>query len=145
MKSANGRIDGLNSLLRGELAATETYQQAMDKMAGDPAAVALRQVRDEHRESANMLRQHVHHHGGKPEQDSGAWGVWAKLVEGGAKLVGNTAALKALKEGEEHGLKTYEAALDDDSLPVDTKTLIRSTLVPQTRGHISVLDRMLNL
>lgn len=43
-----------------------------------------------------------------PVHDSGAWGEWAKLVMGTAKLLGDKAALKALKEGEESGLKEYQ-------------------------------------
>jgi len=139
-----GTHDTLNSLLRGELAATETYQQAMDKAGNDTGAADLRRLHDEHRNAANTLREHVHGHGGKPDQGSGAWGTWAKAVEGAAKVFGNAAALKALKEGEEHGVKSYEDALNNPDLPADCKTLIRSTLLPQTRGHIPVLDRLMS-
>jgi uncharacterized protein (TIGR02284 family) len=133
----------LNRLLRGELAATETYQQAMEKAGADTAASELRRIRDEHRDAANTLRQHVHQHGDKPDQDSGAWGAFAKAVEGSAKLFGNRAAIKALKEGEEHGIKDYEAALKEDSLPPECKELIRGKLLPETRSHVPVLDKMM--
>src|SRR5437870_798386 len=88
------QIDTLNELLRGELAATETYQQAMAKVSSGPGSAELRQIHDEHRDAANTLRQHVHSHGGKPDQGSGAWGTFAKAIEGAAKVFGNTAALK---------------------------------------------------
>jgi len=143
MGAGQDNMSVLNSLLRGELAATETYQQAMAKVGNEPAAVDLRRIRDEHREAANTLRQHVHQHGGQPDQDSGAWGTFAKAVEGTAKLFGNAAALKALKEGEEHGLKSYEDALNDPRLPTDVKGLIQSRLLPQTRTHLQALDRMM--
>jgi uncharacterized protein (TIGR02284 family) len=144
MMGHTGTHDTLNSLLRGELAATETYQQAMEKAGNEGWAEELRRIRDDHRTAANTLRQHVHGHGGKPDQGSGAWGAWAKAVEGTAKVFGNAAALKALKEGEEHGVKSYEDALNNPDLPADCKTLIRSTLLPQTRGHIPVLDRLMS-
>ncbi len=137
-------IDTLNSLLRGELAATETYQQALARVGNEPEAVSLRQIHHEHRSAANTLRQHIHEHGGKPDQDSGAWGAFAKAVAGAAKVFGNAAALKALKEGEEHGIKSYEDSLKDASLPADCQELIRSQLLPQTRGHIPVLERMMS-
>jgi uncharacterized protein (TIGR02284 family) len=133
----------LNSLLRGEIAATETYQQALAKVGADPAALELRKMHDDHREAANTLRVHVHDHGGKPDQESGVWGVWAHAVEGTAKMFGHDAALKALKEGEEHGAKSYESALEDEHLPADCKTLIRSTLLPRTKAHISMLDHLM--
>jgi len=137
------QINTLNELLRGELAATETYQQAMAKVGSGPGADELRQLRDEHREAANTLRQHVHTHGGKPDQGSGAWGAFAKTIAGAAKLFGNTAALKALKEGEESGAKSYESVLKDKDLADDCKELVRNTLLPQTRAHITTLDRLM--
>jgi len=136
-------IDCLNSLLRGEIAATETYQQALAKIEEGEEAAELRRIHAEHREAANTLRQHVHQHGGKPDQGSGAWGAFAKAVEGGATLFGNTTALKALKEGEERGASSYEDALQDNNLSMDCKNLIRTKLLPQTRSHIPVLDRLM--
>jgi len=133
----------LNSLLRGELAATETYQQALGKVGDEPGASQLRDIHKDHREFANTLRQEVHKHGGKPDQDSGAWGTWAKMIEGAAKLLGDTAALKALKEGEEHGAKQYEEALAGKDLPADCRTLVQSQLLPQTRSHVATLDRVM--
>ena len=143
MHATQEHTDCLNELLRGELAATETYQQALAKVGEDPAGAELRQIHKEHREAANTLRQHVHHVGGQPDQGSGAWGAFAKTVEGAATLFGDMSALKALKEGEEHGVKSYEDAMQDASLPAECKTLIRSKLLPQTREHIRVLDQLM--
>ncbi len=143
MTATQNTIDTLNQLLRGEIAATETYQQALVKVGNDPGATALRQIHDEHRTAANTLRQHVHQHGGKPDQGSGSWGAFAKAVAGTAKLLGNSAAVKALKEGEEQGIKDYEDALTKQELPADCRELIRTSLLPQTRSHIPALDRML--
>lgn len=134
----------LNSLLRGEISATETYQQALEKVGNEHGADKLKQIHVDHREAANTLRQHIHHHGGKPDQDSGAWGTFAKAVQGAAKLFGNTAAMKALKEGEEQGAKSYESALKDNDLAPDCIALIRDKLLPQTRAHISTLDALMN-
>jgi uncharacterized protein (TIGR02284 family) len=137
------RTDLLNSLLRGELAATETYQQTLAKVGKDHPTDELRRIHQEHREAANLLRQHVHQQGGKPDQDSGAWGTFTKAVEGTFKLFGNTAALKALKEGEECGAREYEKALDNEQLPAECKDLIRTRLLPQTRAHVPMLDRIM--
>jgi len=142
---ASTAIDTLNSLLRGELAATETYQQAMEKVGNDAGAASLRQIHSEHREAANALRQHVRSFGGKPDQDSGAWGAFAKAVEGTATVFGNAAALKALKEGEEHGVNSYENALEDEDLPLECQQLISRTLLPQTRQHIATLDSIMQM
>lgn len=136
-------IDTLNKLLRGEISATETYQQALAKVGDEPGAEEMRRIHREHREAANTLRKHIHDHGGQPEQGSGAWGTFAKFFEGTAKIFGDKAALKALKEGEESGLKSYEDAVKDGELPADCSALIRSQFIPQTREHIATLDRLM--
>jgi uncharacterized protein (TIGR02284 family) len=143
MHTIKGQTDRLNSLLRGELAAVETYQQALAKVDNQAGREELRRIHDEHRASANTIRQAVHEHGGQPDRGSGVWGAFAKAVAGAAKLLGNVAALKALKEGEEHGVKTYEAALEDKELSPDCKELIRSSLLPRTRAHLPVLDQLM--
>lgn len=135
--------DNLNALLRGEIAATETYQQAIEKMSDSPSVGGLRRMHEEHREAANLLRQHVRECGGEPDQSSGAWGTWASLVEGTAKLFGQSAALKALKEGEEQGIHDYEEALEDPNLATESRTFIQSTLLPRTREHVATLDQMM--
>ena len=135
----------LNSLLRGEMSAIETYRQAIEKLGSDPHdpwIEELRALQRDHRDAADALWHHVEQHGGKPSEGSGPWGAFAKAVEGVAKLLGNTGALKALKEGEEHGLKDYEDALQDHNLPADCQALIRGIL-PKQRAHIAVIDRLM--
>jgi len=143
MNNPKQAIDHLNALLRGELAATMTYQQALEKVGNEPGVTDLRRVHGDHREAANTLRQHIHHHGGKPEQSAGVWGTFAKAWEGTAALFGNSAALAALKQGEERGISDYEAALKDANLAEDCKELIRANLLPQTREHVQVLERVI--
>ncbi len=137
------QIAALNSLLRGELAATETYQQALDKMNDSRSWAELKMLHADHREAANLLRQHIRAAGEEPDHGSGAWGAFAKAVEGTAKLLGETAALKALKEGEESGVRAYEGTLDELEVPAECLKLIRDQILPQTRAHVQALDRMM--
>jgi len=140
---ATAHTKTLNSLLRGEISAIETYQQALSKLGNSKGAPDLQRLHQEHIDAANTLRKHIHEHGEKPSARSGSWGAFAKLVEATAKSLGSTAALKALKEGEEHGIKQYEAAIKDKAFPEDCKTLIASHLLPQAREHVPVLDRLM--
>ncbi|HEY1380605.1 MAG TPA: DUF2383 domain-containing protein [Gemmataceae bacterium] len=145
MLSVEERTAGLNRLIRGELSAIETYRQALDKMKDAPEATELHAMMVEHRTAAQVLREHVKERGGNPADGSGPWGTWAKLVEGTAQLFGNAAALKALKEGEEHGIKEYEAFLQDTSADQECKDLARTQLLPQARSHVPILDRLIDL
>ena len=144
MLSVEERTAGLNRLIRGELSAVETYRQALDKMKDAPEATELHSLMVEHRQAVQVLREHVLQRGGQPADSSGAWGAWAKLVEGAAQVVGSAAALKALKEGEEHGIKEYERFLEDENADAECKNLVRTQLLPQAGSHIPILDRLID-
>ncbi len=79
------QVDTLKSLHRGEIAATETYVQALEHLEHDMDVLTLEAIRNDHREFANELRKYVHEVGDEPDQSSGTWGHWAKAVEGGAQ------------------------------------------------------------
>lgn len=135
----------LDNLLRGEISAAETYKLALEGVREQrkPEALDIRAIELEHGEAIRSLRRLVLQCGGKPSDHSGPWGFWAKAVEGTAKLFGDKAALKALKEGEEHGMKSYERALEDELMPLAGRDLIRGKLLPQTRAHVAKLDHIM--
>ena len=135
-------IDALNSLLRGEVAAVETYDQVIAKFDGQPQAVELQRIRDEHDESAAVLRERVRHFGGDPAEGSGLWGKVTAAITGTAKVFGPAAALGTLKQGEEYGIGQYENALTDPEIDTEDKELIRNRLLPRCRGHVAALDRL---
>jgi uncharacterized protein (TIGR02284 family) len=136
-------IDKLNSFLRGERSAVETYDQAIEKLDDDPTMrQRLRSLRDSHNARVQQLASRILNLGGKPDETSGVWGGFAKLVEGGAKLFGKSAAISALEEGEDHGNRLYENNLDE--LSADTREFIRSQIMPeQSRTHdmLSAIER----
>jgi hypothetical protein len=100
----------------------------------------LRSIRGEHEQAAALLRENVLAMGGKPSTDSGAWGSFVSAAQGVAKVFGESAALKNLREGEERGLKGYTEALANDDVMLDCKQMIRMELLPRTQRHIAVLE-----
>ncbi len=146
--SSDEAVRQLNSLLRGEISAGETYRMAIDKVAdSDQIAMdnvsILREIQSEHDQAAQELRQRITALGGSPSDSSGAWGAWAQTVQGTMNLFGDTSALKSLKEGEEHGLKDYEEALDD--VDTGTRQLIAAQLIPRQQRHLSLIDQLMNV
>ena len=136
-------IDALNALLRGEVAAVETYDQVIAKFAGQPQAVELQRLRDEHTEAAAVLRERVRHFGGDPAEGSGIWGKLTAAITGTAKIFGPAAALATLKQGEEYGIGQFENALTDPEIDRDDKDLIRYRLLPRSNGRVPDLERMI--
>ena len=130
-------VDTLNSFLRGEISAVETYRQAIEKVDDVSLRPRLQELSRSHEERAAKLRNRIAQLGGKPSESSGPWGGLAKLVEGGAKVFGVKAALAALEEGEDHGLRMYRDDLD--KLDVSTRQFVESELLPsQQRSHDSM-------
>ncbi len=144
METLQNGIEPLNRLLRGELSAVETYQQALERVSNVSAIAALERISNEHAQAVRLLREEIRQFGGIADESSGAWGLWAKTVEGTASLFGDTASIKALKEGEEHGLKEYQAIMDDPDLLPDLKSLLTERLQLRQKEHIEALNRCLD-
>ena len=127
-------VDVLNELLRGEISAVETYRQAIDKLDGSTTRGQLEGCRHSHEQRIAKLRDQVMRMGGQPAKESGAWGAFARLFEGGATAFGEKAAVAALEEGEDHGLKLYRDDLE--KLDPASRTLVEIDLLPaQERTH----------
>src|SRR5688572_8329622 len=141
--STSEAIRQLNSFLRGEISAAETYRMAIDKASDSDTNAAnvglLREIQEEHGRAAQAIRDRIRELGGEPSDSSGAWGAWAKLVEGTASLFGDAGSLKALKEGEEHGLKDYNEGIDD--IDATSGELVQNQLIPAQQRHINLLDQ----
>jgi bacterioferritin (cytochrome b1) len=138
-------IDQLNSLLRGEISAAETYRMAIDRVAGSDTqanAALLREIQEEHGRAAQAVRDRIRELGGQATESSGAWGAWAKTIQATMSLFGDSSSLKALKEGEEHGLKDYNDSVG--ALDATSRELVQNQLIPQQRRHINLLDQIIN-
>jgi Domain of unknown function (DUF2383) len=132
----------LNGLLRGELAAIECYDQVLEKYPTASAIRELRRIRVEHYAASRLLREHVRLHGGEPHEQSGAWGAFAALVTGTAKVIGMKAVLTALQQGEEHGISEYVDAIDNTEIPLDCRGNIERRLLPMCRQHVAALTQL---
>lgn len=127
-------IAQLNSFLRGELSAVETYQLAIDRPELPVVRDELVACQKSHAARAELLRTRIRELGGTPLESSGAWGTIAKALEAGAAKLGDHLAIAVLEEGEDHRLHDYQAdlsALDDAS-----RHLVELEILPeQVRTH----------
>jgi hypothetical protein len=128
-------IERLNSFLRGEISAVETYRLALDKLdPGSPARAELEEAMSSHNNRVSMLRDAIVMSGGEPAETSGPWGAFAKAVEGTARIFGDKASIAALEEGEDHGLEDYKEDFDD--LDTESRMLVQDRLLPaQKKTH----------
>jgi hypothetical protein len=139
-------IDQLNHFLRGEISAVETYRMALDKLDRvSPARADIEACLQSHQSRVTLLRDAILAAGGTPVDNSGPWGVFAKAIEGGARVLGDKVAIAALEEGEDHGVKDYRS--DMAQFDAQTQSLILSRLQPeqqQTHSRMSALKKRLS-
>ncbi len=139
-------VEQLNHYLRGEISAVETYRMALDKLdTTSTARGELETCLQSHQSRVMLLRDAIVAAGGTPVDSSGPWGVFAKVVEGGARILGDKTAVSALEEGEDHGLKDYRSDMAD--LDTTARSLVVSQLVPEqqrTHDRMSMLKKRLS-
>lgn len=141
----NTSVDQLNSFLRGELSAVETYRMALDKLDKTSfARMQLQSCMGSHQQRVDILKGKITELGGTPADGSGAWGVFAQAVQGVSDVLGDKVAISALESGEEHGLADYRQ--DMTKLEGDARQLIVEQLLPkqeETHRTISSLKKQL--
>lgn len=138
-------IDQLNSFLRGEMSAVETYRIALEKLdASSTYRTQLETCRASHLQRVNKIQDKIRQLGGKPADSAGAWGTLTEVIESGAALLGDKVAVSALEEGEDHGLRDYR--IDLDSLSGETRQLVMTELIPkQAETHRMLSDLKIRL
>lgn len=140
-KPANDEATQLDDLVRGEQAALKAYDQLLTDTKNEKMKSQLQMIRKDHENAISKLSKYV---AGKKDlledtENAGAWGTFAKTWTKGGELMGNKTALKALQQGEEHGINEYKEALKDDTLSAELKKTIQSELLPSQQKHIEAL------
>lgn len=120
-------VRNLNSLLRGEISAVETYDQAIKHLQAQSINDLIAN-RDCHRTRVDLIANNIRQHGGIPPATSGVWGGFARLVERGASLISDRTVVAALEEGEDRGLAQYRNPGDMDPSSIQ---LIDMVLLPR--------------
>lgn len=116
--------------------------------APDPQIQALFHILVDHVQAASQLATEAQRLGGRPVNGTKAWDSLSHLRMDAARLFGDAnpfgdkAALEALKEGEESGLKEYQAVLHYDALSPEVKPLIGS-LETKQQAHVRALEDLM--
>ena len=138
-------VNQLNSLLRGEISAAETYRMAIDKVADSDRDGQRRAApRNPGRAwpgRAGPARSH-------PRARRRSVRLLRRLGRLGQDRPRHHEPLRrrlqpqGLKEGEEHGLKDYQEAVDD--VDATSAELIQNQLIPAQQRHINLLDQLIS-
>lgn len=137
----NDQSSQLDDLMRGEMAAVKAYDTAIKDTKNAKEKSTLESLRKDHQKAVDTMSKYA---AGKPDivedvKDAGAWGTFASAWTKTRSVTGNEGALKALQQGEEHGIDEYNEALEDENLPKALKDQIRAELLPNQKKHIETL------
>jgi demethoxyubiquinone hydroxylase (CLK1/Coq7/Cat5 family) len=136
-------IDTLNSLLRHELAAVESYGKALKQVEGTHHE-ALERCQESHERRVAVITQHITSLGGEPVVVSGLWGSLANAITAGSGLLGEKAVIAALEEGEDLISADYRKELEQLD-PLTAHFVSTELISEQARSHdaLSELKRWL--
>ncbi len=129
----------LDDLIRGEMAAVKSYDTVLKKVKDPKELEKLKAIRQDHVTAVEKLKTYANKDVKEDTDSAGPWGTFAKAYTGGAKLFGDETALKALKQGEEHGINEYQEALEDENIKPELKQTIRTQFLPKQKEHINTL------
>lgn len=135
-RSRLGGAEGLNALLRGELAAVNAYQRALRSAEGAATADAgeILHFASEHQRTVVALQGAVRELGGAPANEAATWGAFA--------LLRDTATIRELLAGEVSSLRIYESA--NGFLEGSAHELVTLELIPRQHEHIAGLSSVLS-
>lgn len=126
-----GEVRLLNALLRSELAAAATYEQALSRFADRPGFSVLQGIAHHHQAAAAVLRDQIRNLGGEPE----AAGLYDSAAAGG----GAESTIQALRVEEEGRLAEVERVLEEEQMPEECRFAIRTEVLPRCHEHIDAL------
>lgn len=133
----------LNTLLGAELSAESTYRNILAKAEGEKLASVFYKIHKDHVETRDLLSTKVEELGGIPLQQATTWKGISFLTESSSHPLSDPTAIKALREGEEQAVLTYESTLLDRDIDSNLRNLIETKLLPMAKRHIPVLEAAL--
>ncbi len=139
-------IEGLNSLLRVELATVAGYQKTLRSLKTKAAADTehILRLASDHQRTVAALHGSVQARGGAPVLAAGPWegsGATALTGEDAGVRMESREFLEALLGVERRGLAAYEDSLS--SLDADARELVEIELIPRQKKHVAGLSELL--
>lgn len=144
-KPRSNETTQLDDLVRGEEAAIKAYDEALKDVKDQKQRAKLESIRKDHVTAVSYLSKYVASKEDILEdtESAGAWGTFSKAWVKTRSFTGNTGAVKALSQGEEHGVNEYKEALKDDSLSAELKQEIKTKLLPNQQKHLQELKTLI--
>ncbi|MCB0345770.1 MAG: DUF2383 domain-containing protein [Bdellovibrionales bacterium] len=134
----------LNHILRGERAAVDTYQTALESVEDEEICQSLRKMMVDHKQNVLLIEREIQSMGGAPEESAGVWGTVANGVTEVATNIGDKTTLLALRAGEGHGIREYEGIINSSEMLNSSEVLLNKKLLPDCIKHNAELTKLID-
>ncbi|MDQ3143509.1 MAG: PA2169 family four-helix-bundle protein [Pseudomonadota bacterium] len=148
MTHASHDISTLNSLIATTIDSVDGYRSSAEAVESPRYAELFTARASERSSVAEQLRAEVRRLGGEPEDDGTALaGAHRGFLNLKAAVVSrdDKAIVSEVERGEDHIKAKYEAALADDDLSPESRSLVESAYGSVKSGHDQMRDLKHNL
>lgn len=137
----NRMIDRLNNLIALDYDAVGAYEAAINRIDVESLRMSLRGFQQDHERHIQELSRVVMGLGGTPRTKPDAKGFILKGFTAVTSMMGNEAALQAMRGNEMLTNRTYRMALDEEWSP-ETRAIIERNYADEQR-HLAFIEQAL--
>ncbi len=135
-------IDKLNDLIALDYDAVNAYESAIKRINSQQIREPLRQFQADHERHIRDLSAVVSQMGGKPRQRPDSKGFFIQAFTAVTSMMGDRAALMAMRGNEQLTNRTYDKALVDSVWPQSVRELIERNRDDERR-HLAFVEQAL--
>ncbi len=132
-------IDKLNDLIAIDYDAVSAYEAAIRRIQAPIIRDRLREFQGDHERHISDLARFVRDFGGTPRERPDAKGFFLKAFTAVTSMMGDRAALSAMKTNEELTNRTYDRALEELWPASVQDVLVRNR--DDERRHLSFIEQ----
>jgi rubrerythrin len=139
----NTVINELNTVLKGEHMAIESYDKFIHAVEDDNVRHQFHKILDDHKRHASLLENRIKELGGEPKDNLGFAGIMAN-AKIAMKTMGDTKAIDVVKEaydGEDKGIAKVEEIIKGD-LDNESARLMKDILT-EDHEHLREMNNMI--
>lgn len=141
--TVNTVVNELNTVLKGEHMAVESYDRYIHAIEDDEVKEEFRKIMEDHKKHVKLLEDRIKELGAKPEEDLGIAGIMAN-AKIAMKTMGNKKNIDLVKqiyEGEDKGIAMVEEIIKGDL--DDESAKLMEEILSKEYEHLAQIDRIM--
>ena len=135
-------ISVLNSLITTTIDSANGFENSAEDIKSPDLQRFFSEMSQERRQVIGRLQEHVRMHGGTPNDDGSLKADLHRRFEDLRKAIGggDKAIVEEVERGEDYLKDKYEAALADEQLSSDCRSIVEEAYQSVRRGHDRARD-----